>query len=113
MMAATRLLCSNAAIECARTGFPAIGARSLSKPIRWLLPPATMIAVSIATSYSTQLLLHFLAERFTVRAPRYFRTERLHHCTHLRFRGGANFRDGFANNSRKLFRTHRGGQVFI
>ncbi len=72
-------------MEWATTGFPSIGARSLSKPIRWLLPPATIIAVSMVKTFSSQLSLHFLAERLTVGATRDLRTKRLHDRTHLRF----------------------------
>jgi hypothetical protein len=45
---------SNARIAWAITGSPAIAANNLSNPMRWLLPPATMMALSMAQKRNAQ-----------------------------------------------------------
>ena len=47
MISLTEAVRSNASIECAITGLPAIVANNLSKPMRRLQPAATMMAVSM------------------------------------------------------------------
>src|SRR5207245_8400376 len=84
----------------ASTNSPAITANNLSNPMRWLLPPATMRALSIKLkrrllftlqrfNESRKLFLHFCTQRFAIRAATYLRLQCFHHYAHLPFRRGA------------------------
>src|SRR6266403_6266445 len=108
IISSTQLVRSNAAIVCAITGFPLTSANNLSKPIRSLLPAATMIALSMELG---ELLLHFRAERFAVGATGHFRLQRLHHRAHLRFRSGAELGNRFPHNFRNLVGAHSLRQI--
>src|SRR5438105_13708915 len=123
MIAETEFAFSNAPIACAITGLPAIAMKSLSEPIRRLLPPATMMAVSMVESLHryivtstaiqrfnesrTQLLLHFLAECFAVGTAPDFGLRRFHDRAHLCFRCRTAFRNCFAHIFRPLVGAHR------
>src|SRR5947209_1395083 len=54
MISLTDFVCSNASIVCARTGRSPSRASSLSNPIRWLLPAATMMALSMKKGENAQ-----------------------------------------------------------
>jgi hypothetical protein len=47
MISLTEVAHSNAEIVCAITGFPAVVANNLLKPVRLLLPAETIIAVNM------------------------------------------------------------------
>src|SRR5438445_6733372 len=137
MIAETEFAFSNAPIACAITGLPAIAMKSLSEPIRRLLPPATMMAVSMVESLHryivtslhryivtstaiqrfnesrTQLLLHFLAECFAVGTAPDFGLRRFHDRAHLCFRCRTDFRNCFAHNFRQLVGAHRLRQIRV
>src|SRR6266403_2403193 len=99
---------SNAAIVCAITGFPLTSANNLSKPIRSLLPAATMIALSMELG---ELLLHFRAERLAVGATGHFRLQRFHNRAHLRFGASADFGNRLPHNFRNFVGAHRSRQI--
>src|SRR5205807_942806 len=66
MIAETEFAFSNAPIACAITGLPAIAMKSLSEPIRRLLPPATMMAVSMVESLHRYIVTSLHRQRFNV-----------------------------------------------
>src|SRR5437867_9398462 len=99
---------SNAAIVCAITGFPLTSANNLSKPIRSLLPAATMIALSMELG---ELLLHFGAERFAIGAARDLCLHCFHDRAHLRFGAGADFGNRLPHNFRNFVGAHSLRQI--
>src|SRR5204862_4713339 len=131
MISRTESVRSNASIVCARTGLSPSKAKSLSNPMRSLLPPATMMALSMLAALHReslncyidsrisilesrgQLPLHLRAQRLPVRAPRDFCLERFHHRPHLRLRGRADFGDCFAHESGKFIGAQPFRQVGI
>src|SRR5437868_8484310 len=131
MISLTDSVRSNASIVCARTGRSQSKASSLSNPIRWLLPAATMMTVSISAASHReslncyidsrisilesrgQLPRHLLAQRFPIRAPGYFCLHRFHYRAHLRLRGRANFRNRLAHEARQFFRAQSFRQIRI
>src|SRR4051812_19617122 len=144
MISFTDAVRSKASMVCARTGLSPSKASNLSNPIRWLLPAATMITLSMkrqenaerrtpnaecrlqrplvrywafgvgrSAFSSSQLLLHFRAQRSSIRAPRDFRLQRFHDRAHLRLRGGAHFGNRFAHERRQFVGAQSFRQIRI
>src|SRR5437764_2886050 len=144
MISFTDSVRSNASIVCARTGRSPSKASSLSNPIRWLLPAATMMTLSMrreenaerptsngrcrmqrlliwhwafgvgcSAFSSSQLLLHFRAQHLSIRASRDLHLQCFHYRAHLRLRGRADFRNGFADKPRQFFRAQSFRQIRI
>src|SRR5438270_3526683 len=108
IISSTQSVRSNAAMVCAITGFPLTSANNLSKPIRSLLPAATMIAVSMKLR---QLLLDLGAQRLAIGASRNLRLHCFHDRTHLGFGAGANFGNCLPHNFGNLVTAHRLRQI--
>ena len=131
---------SKATIECAMTGLPATTAKVLSKPMRRLLPPATMMAESIRkkgnaerptpnvqrrmpqtircsafgvrrSAFSLQLFLHFLTQSLPIRPAGDLALQRLHDDAHLGTGSGANFSNRLAHRLSQFFAAHRLRQI--
>src|SRR6266436_2896086 len=108
IISSTQSVRSNAAIVCAITGFPLTSANNLSKPIRSLLPAATIIALSMELG---ELLLHFRAQCLAVCATGHFRLQSFHDRAHLRFRTGADFGNRLPHNFRNFVGAHSLRQI--
>ena len=99
--AATIIALSIAKIENAQRSTSNAQRRSQNCLIRY-----SALDVERSAFSSSELFLHFRAERLAIRAAGNFCLQRFHDCAHLLFRSRANFRNGFAHELGKLIGTH-------
>lgn len=102
---------SKASRVCSRTVESPRGADSLSKPMRWEEPPATMMAVF--TVWLGQFGLDGLGEGFSVGAALGFLLKEFHDFTHVGAGGGSGFGNGLGDGGFDFFGGERGGEVFF